>query len=75
MTGPYRALWRRCARGFTLRQKLAILVLGMVYTVSSVDLMPDVIPVLGQIDDLAALALVVRAMLGPTHAPRGRSET
>ncbi len=66
MKGPYRMLWDRCARGFTLRQKFAIVVLGIVYVVSPVDLIPDFIPVLGQLDDIAALALVARAMLAPT---------
>ncbi|MDM7927025.1 MAG: YkvA family protein, partial [bacterium] len=37
----------------------AILVAGLAYVISPVDVIPDIIPVLGQIDDLYLLALIL----------------
>lgn len=34
---------------------LAIIVLTILYTISPVDFMPDIVPVAGQVDDLAAI--------------------
>ena len=38
------------------------LVIGIAYVVSPIDLLPDPIPILGQLDDAVVLALILRAM-------------
>ncbi len=43
--------------------KVAIPVLAGLYVLSPVDLIPDMVPVLGQLDDLAILALAVRLFI------------
>jgi len=49
--GTYRKIsWR----------SVALLVGGLLYTVSPADVVPDVVPFLGKLDDLAVLALITR---------------
>jgi uncharacterized membrane protein YkvA (DUF1232 family) len=43
--------------------KVIVPILAVLYVLSPVDLIPDVIPVLGQMDDLAILALAVRLFI------------
>lgn len=40
-------------------KKLAVAVGGVLYTLSPIDLIPDVIPVIGWLDDLGVIAFVV----------------
>ena len=46
-----------------LAAKVALPALAVLYIVSPVDLIPDIVPVLGQMDDLAVLALAVRLFI------------
>ncbi len=43
--------------------KIGIPVLAGLYVLSPVDLIPDVIPVVGQLDDLAVVALAIRLFI------------
>ena len=45
------------------RRRKALLGLGLAYAVSPIDLVPGIIPVLGQLDDLAVLLLGLRRAL------------
>jgi uncharacterized membrane protein YkvA (DUF1232 family) len=45
------------------RQRKAALGAGLIYTVSPIDLVPGIIPVVGQLDDLTALLLGIRTAL------------
>ena len=46
-----------------------IIVLSVLYILSPLDLVPDVIPVLGWLDDVGALGLIVSALSGSEEAP------
>jgi len=61
-------VWR-VARTAPLRVRI-VLVLVMVYLASPVDLIPDFIPVLGQLDDLVVLAWALRYI--DKHVPELR---
>ena len=51
-TGTYRQVsWR----------SVALLVFGLLYTASPADVIPDALPLIGQLDDLSVLAIVTRA--------------
>jgi uncharacterized membrane protein YkvA (DUF1232 family) len=41
----------------------ALLVLSLVYVVSPIDIIPDVIPIVGEIDDLVVLIVVCRLFM------------
>ncbi|WP_020476161.1 YkvA family protein [Zavarzinella formosa] len=47
--------------------KKLIPILSAIYIISPIDLIPDVIPVLGWIDDVVALVIGVSAMLKKTE--------
>lgn len=64
LRGDLRRLWgalRHPAAPWWLKVAVALLVL---YVASPVDLIPDVLPLLGIVDDLALVALAVRWLLG-----------
>jgi uncharacterized membrane protein YkvA (DUF1232 family) len=44
-------------------RKLALIIGCVLYVLSPIDLVPDFIPVLGQIDDLGAIVFTIRALL------------
>ena len=58
-----RLYWRLLADRRVPLWPTAVLVGAVVYVASPVDLIPDLRPVLGQLDDLTLLALVGRAFL------------
>jgi uncharacterized membrane protein YkvA (DUF1232 family) len=50
------------------RRRKALLVLAAVYLASPIDLVPDFIPVAGQLDDALVLAFVLRRVVGGSGA-------
>lgn len=44
-------------------RKIAIVLGCLLYVVSPIDLAPDFLPVIGQLDDLGVIALTVQALL------------
>jgi uncharacterized membrane protein YkvA (DUF1232 family) len=67
--GDLRLLWRALRHPLCpWWLKVGTLAL-VVYLVSPVDLVPDVIPVLGLLDDLVLIPLVVRFMLSRLPSP------
>lgn len=60
-------------RLFTKR-KLALLILTALYTFSPVDLIPDFIPGVGQIDDLTVIAFTFLALFLPPIRKDGSHE-
>lgn len=44
-------------------RKSWIVVLGLLYVISPIDLLPDVIPVLGWCDDIGVIGIVIKALL------------
>ncbi|MFT3686367.1 MAG: YkvA family protein [Phycisphaerales bacterium] len=63
-----RQMIERCKEGFTLGQKWGLTILGFVYFCSPIDLVPDVIPVLGWCDDWVVVYLLYKVWAGPTIA-------
>lgn len=45
-------------------KKVAIVIACLLYVVSPIDFIPDLIPILGQIDDLGAIMFSARALFG-----------
>lgn len=66
MKNPFSALLDRCARGFTMRQKVGITLLGVLYIVSPVDVCPDLFLYLGWLDDGYVIYLLARVWGSPT---------
>lgn len=54
--------------------KIILLVLSLVTAVSPIDLLPDVLPVLGQVDDVIAIGILI-AMLVSYLRKRKRAES
>lgn len=44
-------------------RKIALILGCLLYVLSPIDLMPDFIPGIGQLDDLGAIALTIRSLL------------
>lgn len=73
MKNPVQALIARCDVGFYLWQKVGLTILGLAYLGSPLDLLPDLIPVLGWGDDVYVVYLLVRVWMSPTlPTPDGR---
>ena len=66
----WRALWDRRTPGMA---KLAVII-GILYGISPLDVVPDVIPLLGQLDDLGVLLIVLLVFLRMTTSVRGQLE-
>lgn len=57
----------RCDDGWTLAQKWGLTALLLVYWISPIDLLPDIIfPVLGQCDDVFLTYCLIRVWRSPT---------
>ena len=56
----------RCEHGFSLRQKVWLSILGVVYIACPLDALPDVIAIVGWLDDGAVLWLLYRVWRSPT---------
>ncbi|MDR3349921.1 MAG: DUF1232 domain-containing protein [Acidaminococcales bacterium] len=50
-----------------VRKVLAVLC-GAAYVVSPIDIIPDLLPLLGQADDLGAIVLVIKYVMSGTKA-------
>ena len=58
-----RLYWRLfCDRRVSIWPK-GLLVLGVLYVLSPVDFIPDLIPIIGEVDDLVALIVVCRLFM------------
>lgn len=55
----------RRAEGFTIGQKLGWTLLTAIYAVWPIDVLPDPILIIGQLDDLTALVMLVLVWLSP----------
>lgn len=66
----WRALWDRRTPGLA---KLAVIA-GLLYGISPIDAVPDIIPLLGQTDDLGVLVIVILLFLRMTKAVRKELE-
>lgn len=55
--------------GFFNRRKLALLLAAVLYFLSPIDVIPDVIPGVGQLDDGLLIVFTVAAMLAPRRRP------
>ncbi len=67
--GDARRLWRALRHPGSPRWLKSGVAALLVYLVSPVDLLPDVIPVLGLVDDLVLIPLAIRWMLSRLPQP------
>jgi uncharacterized membrane protein YkvA (DUF1232 family) len=68
--GPFRTLnlwWRALFDPRTPLAAKILVVMGLVYGISPLDIIPDLIPLLGQIDDLGVLLVVLIFFLRMTQ--------
>ncbi len=70
MNNPLRPVLDRIALGFTLPQKLGLTALVVLYVVSPIDLIPDVLVGLGWCDDAFIFNLLRKVWLSPTLPPK-----
>ena len=77
LPAPIRRLFDQCEIGFTLGRKLKLTGLLMFYLVFPIDLIPELIPVLGLMDDFVALMLLIRVWCSPIlqHDPAVQAAT
>lgn len=66
MRNPAQTLLARCDVGFYLWQKLALTALGVAYILSPLDVVPDVLIILGWSDDVFVGYLIARIWRSPT---------
>ena len=59
-----RLYWRLLREGGLNRRQQALALGALAYTISPIDLVPGIIPVIGQMDDLAVALLGLRRLLG-----------
>jgi uncharacterized membrane protein YkvA (DUF1232 family) len=58
-----RLYWRLLRDGRVSVWPKALLLVGLLYLVSPIDLIPDVLPVIGEVDDLLLLIVVCRLFI------------
>ncbi|QYU69184.1 DUF1232 domain-containing protein [Leptolyngbya sp. 15MV] len=66
MANPVSALLKQCSVGFLPWQKAVITAGGLLYVLSPIDLLPDVLPVLGWGDDVFLIYVLFRVWCSPT---------
>lgn len=66
MPNPIGLILDRCRGGLTAGQKWCWCAGLLAYVISPIDLIPDFILGLGQLDDLGAIVLIVRVLMSPT---------
>ena len=80
MANPAKRLLDGCRYGYRLSQKLGYTALGLLYIVSPIDVIPDLIVLFGQCDDFFVIYLLIRIWMSPTlprywqPAPESRFE-
>lgn len=65
---PVRRLIDRCETGFTIGKKLKLTLISLVYLISPLDLIPDLLIPFGIADDGILLLLLVKIWCSPTIA-------
>lgn len=71
MRNPLRPVLDRIALGFTLPQKLGLTALVVLYVISPIDLIPDVLIGLGWCDDAFIINLLRKVWMSPTLRSKG----
>lgn len=76
MPALIRNILARCNLGFTLGQKVFWTALGLIYFISPIDLLPDILfPPFGFLDDGFVLYLIYCVWKGPTLPPGSPAPT
>ena len=75
MTNPIRAILARTKTGYSVGEKIALTLVTFVYVASPIDLVPDLLPLVGQLDDLSALILLAKVLMSPTLPPTAGGST
>lgn len=73
MANPIKAILDRCNVGFTAPQKVLITAGILVYAVFPIDLIPDIIPAAGILDDVFAFFCLGRVWMSPTLSRHTRN--
>lgn len=61
-------------RGMGISPQMIVGLIAGLYTISPIDVMPDFVPVLGQMDDIGMILLAVVAMLVMSLSQRSDSD-
>jgi hypothetical protein len=73
MSNPVKSILERCKTGFTIGQKLLCTAGALLYLVSPIDVIPDVLIPVGLGDDLFLLYLLCRVWASPTLSGKGQA--
>ncbi len=65
-------LWDLFTKGGMTRTDKIILIVALLYCLSPIDIVPDVVPVVGWLDDLLVVLLSLRSVTNNKSGPRGK---
>ncbi|MCC8165282.1 MAG: DUF1232 domain-containing protein, partial [Planctomycetes bacterium] len=74
LAGRAKMLWDLFTKGGMTRTDKLVLVLALLYTLSPLDIIPDVIPIAGFLDDLIVVIMSLRHVTNKNTGPNEKDD-